>query len=122
MFSFQNDQFIALSVDSSSTKANDCYRISTGQEGKCSLRRADQIVTTNQQPTNLAISVSHQHNAIALLNSKGALEIKMPDNDTPVHIIRRSGFGQMNASDVSLSFIDTGERLVYLDRHVLQLR
>src|SRR6202035_1540459 len=69
MYSFDNDQFVALSVDSSFTKANDCYRISTSHEGKCILRRADQIVTTNQQPTNLAISVSHQHNAIAHLNS-----------------------------------------------------
>jgi hypothetical protein len=119
MFSFNNDQFVVLSVNSSYTKTTDCYRIVASSDGvHCTLRRAEQIVAGNHEPTNLAVTVSHQHNAIALLNTKGALEIKMPDEPTPVHVIRKSGFGHMHASDVSLSFTDTGERLIYLDRHV----
>ena len=70
--SFQNDQYLALSIDSSCMDARDCYliEISDDQQG-FKLIASEQIVSGGKE--NIALAVSQQHWTIMLLNKKGRL-------------------------------------------------
>jgi hypothetical protein len=70
--SFQNDRYLALSIDSSYNGARDCYRIAISDDQKSfELIVSEQIVSGGTE--NLALAVSQQHWAVILLNTKGSL-------------------------------------------------
>ena len=68
--SFQNDECLALSVNSSNNDAADCYRI-VSERTQFTLRRHDQIALGRKGTENLAIAVSQSDETIALLSRDG---------------------------------------------------
>ena len=70
IFSFRNDEFLVLSVDSSNPDAGDCYQISK-ERTFFKLDRCENISKEEQGTTNLAVAVSQPYDAVALLNKDG---------------------------------------------------
>ena len=68
--SFQHDECLALSVDSTNPAAADCYRI-VSERTHFKLERAAKIASGLRGTANLAIAVSQPYYAVALLNREG---------------------------------------------------
>ena len=68
--SFQNDECLALAVDSTNNDAADCYQI-VSERTHFRLERYNQIASGQKGTTNLAIAVSQRYNATALLDRDG---------------------------------------------------
>jgi hypothetical protein len=76
--SFQNDECLALSVDSTNSDAADCYRI-VSERTHFKLERAAQIASGPRGTANLAIAVSQPYYAVALLNRDGRNDLYWTD-------------------------------------------
>jgi hypothetical protein len=68
--SFQNDECLALSVDSTNPDAADCYHI-VSERTHFRLERAQQIAAGQRGTSNLAVCISQHYDAVALLNRDG---------------------------------------------------
>lgn len=67
----ESDQCLALSLDSTYSGARDTYQIGTGKI--FTLTAGTKIATGPRGTSNIAIAVSEQYDAVALLNKDGIL-------------------------------------------------
>jgi hypothetical protein len=121
MCSFQNDECLALAIDSTNPDAADCYQI-VPERTQFKLERMEQIASGQNGTTNYAIAISQPYDAVALLNLEGKkilmfrliegfLQIK-PDGDI---LGRLSSYSKVRPSDpISISFNDSGDKLFFL--------
>src|SRR5271154_497618 len=121
MFSFQNDECLALAIDSTNRDAADCYQI-VPERTQFKLERMGQIASGPNGTTNYAIAISQTYDAVALLNQEGKnflmfrliegfLQIKPEGN-----ILERiSSYPKVRPRDpISISFNESGDKLYFL--------
>ena len=115
--SFQNDECLVVSVDSTNTLAPDRFQI-VPVRNKFQLEKMGQIDTQEGGTKNVAIASTSTFEAIAILSRDGRLKIR-PDGKRLAGLSKDKNRNVQSAPEaVTLSFSDIGPKLLLLDNHV----